>query len=406
MIKIFDGKKESAYLMRKTADINILGKCAGAGAGGTATGSTTFGTTVTHYDLGAASVAGEPAFSDYGSAYHLIVEGDFDYTTLTGTKYIENCYNEIEVGDGGYYHKYYTQEERTINRSDWYIVDDGTEKYVGSHNVYVLHEGDQIMLYESNEDTVYTVETPGIYFKKTNSGEEHYLIEMDLAVSTVIDERCLPISAITKTDLSHYQASWYVNDHDSPCYIVGRPFYSTKQSYEWGDWTFLNEENPVTIDIPGGHKMYLIDRSFVNDYDWVNMSVYAQDGDETRIISVDYAAVYEDGMAVVGDNDAVFIEEGYDLSLIIYVPQDNYDASDTLGDEWPVFPSKGLYARYISETKFATGIECGRVEKLDEQYIPELTQVILKSSTPYSWKKFKVTVNDEGQLTAEEIPEE
>jgi hypothetical protein len=33
MIKIFDGKKESAYLMRKTADINILGKCAGAGEG-------------------------------------------------------------------------------------------------------------------------------------------------------------------------------------------------------------------------------------------------------------------------------------------------------------------------------------------------------------------------------------
>ena len=40
---------------------------------------------------------------------------------------------------------------------------------------------------------------------------------------------------------------------------------------------------------------------------------------------------------------------------------------------------------------------------IDEKFIPEMSSVTLKSSTSGSSKKFKITVNDSGTITATEI---
>ena len=46
----------------------------------------------------------------------------------------------------------------------------------------------------------------------------------------------------------------------------------------------------------------------------------------------------------------------------------------------------------------------GVIKKLDKKYIlSELNEVILPSSTPSSTKKFKITVNDSGTITATEV---
>ena len=82
-----------------------------------------------------------------------------------------------------------------------------------------------------------------------------------------------------------------------------------------------------------------------------------------------------------------------------------------------VFPEKGVY--FISaDSIYITGIASADsdtpeitwdgnidvIKKLDKKYIPsELNEIILPSSTPSSTKKFKITVNDSGTITATEI---
>ena len=83
-----------------------------------------------------------------------------------------------------------------------------------------------------------------------------------------------------------------------------------------------------------------------------------------------------------------------------------------------VFPKKGVYFTYASDNFYTTGIASadsdtpeitwdGNIETIktiDPKYIPsELNEVILPSSTPSSTKKFKITVNDSGTISATEI---
>ena len=82
------------------------------------------------------------------------------------------------------------------------------------------------------------------------------------------------------------------------------------------------------------------------------------------------------------------------------------------------FPKKGVYFTYVSDNFYTTGIasadsdtpeitwdgSLGTLKTIDPKYIPsELNEVILPSSTPSSTKKFKITVNDNGTISATEI---
>lgn len=82
------------------------------------------------------------------------------------------------------------------------------------------------------------------------------------------------------------------------------------------------------------------------------------------------------------------------------------------------FPEKGVYFLFFPDKFYVTGIasadsdtpeitwdgNIGTLKTIDPKYIPsELNEVILPSSTSGSSKKFKITVNDNGAITATEV---
>ena len=83
-----------------------------------------------------------------------------------------------------------------------------------------------------------------------------------------------------------------------------------------------------------------------------------------------------------------------------------------------VFPEKGVYFASIPDNFYITGIASadsdtpeiawdGKVENIktiDPKYIPsELNEIVLPSSTSGSAKKFKITVDDSGTISATEV---
>lgn len=92
-------------------------------------------------------------------------------------------------------------------------------------------------------------------------------------------------------------------------------------------------------------------------------------------------------------------------------------ATDNVEFNGVVFPEKGVYFMSF-KGKYVTGIASAdsdtpeitwdgnieNVKTIDPKYIPgELNEIILPSSTSGSSKKFKITVNDNGVITATEV---
>ena len=83
-----------------------------------------------------------------------------------------------------------------------------------------------------------------------------------------------------------------------------------------------------------------------------------------------------------------------------------------------LFPEKGVYFASAPENFYTTGIasaesdtpeitwdgNIGMLKTIDPKYIPsELNEIVLPSSTPGSSKKFKITVDDSGAITATQV---
>ena len=94
----------------------------------------------------------------------------------------------------------------------------------------------------------------------------------------------------------------------------------------------------------------------------------------------------------------------------VFITTDNVESGGI------VFPEKGVYVafRYVYITGIASADSetpeitwdgnIDVIKKLDKKFIPsELNEVILPSSTSGSSKKFKITVNDSGAITATEV---
>ncbi len=82
------------------------------------------------------------------------------------------------------------------------------------------------------------------------------------------------------------------------------------------------------------------------------------------------------------------------------------------------FPEKGVYFLFFPDKFYVTGIASANsdtpeitwdgnietIKTIDPKYIPsELNEIILPSSTSDSTKKFKITVNDNGAISATEV---
>ena len=119
-----------------------------------------------------------------------------------------------------------------------------------------------------------------------------------------------------------------------------------------------------------------------------------------------------------GINDTTNPEQYIDLGngsfatqIAFFITTDNFEFNGV------VIPEKGVY--FISMVgEYITGIASANsdtpeitwdgnietIKTIDPKYIPsELNEVILPSSTPSSTKKFKITVNDTGAITATEV---
>ena len=93
-----------------------------------------------------------------------------------------------------------------------------------------------------------------------------------------------------------------------------------------------------------------------------------------------------------------------------------------LGKSVVTLPERGTYFMNVGDATVTTGINSntyvegntpepeiswdgntGETKQLDEKFIPEMTSVILKSSTADSTKRFKITVDDSGTISATEV---
>ena len=103
-----------------------------------------------------------------------------------------------------------------------------------------------------------------------------------------------------------------------------------------------------------------------------------------------------------------FIADEY----VVFITTNNFEFNGY------VFPEKGVYFLQISPDVYVSGIasadsdtpeitwdgNIGTIKTIDPKYIPsELNEVILPSSTSGSSKKFRITVDDSGAITATEV---
>lgn len=177
---------------------------------------------------------------------------------------------------------------------------------------------------------------------------------------------------------------WNQNDETAADYIKNRPFYDESLVFvpyfpgeeDWG-WYKVSDQIP-TGDIPKK-----------NDY------CYVSDNGVSG-----YTTIFEVG------NNYYMVNE----TRVIVALSDNVEIDGT------VFPEKGTYFIKIpdfccmgfalgraTEFEFTWDGNTGTIKKIEEKYIPEMNSVILKSTTSDSTKKFAITVDDTGTLTATEV---
>ena len=77
-------------------------------------------------------------------------------------------------------------------------------------------------------------------------------------------------------------------------------------------------------------------------------------------------------------------------------------SEDNAEGEGLIFPTKGLYALYSEHTRPFKLIK-ETITPMSTDFMPVVDEVIISSSTPDSTKKFKITVDDSGTISATEV---
>ena len=178
------------------------------------------------------------------------------------------------------------------------------------------------------------------------------------------------------------------NDETSPAFVKNRPFYEKSLvSVPHPQATGLAWYK-VSDDVPTGHPAVSDKSCTILDGNKLNGSI---------ILSNDEGYVASEYLVVVALKDNFVISEFDNLTL----------------------PEKGTYflagEGFSSLTGFALGENAdpeitwdgstGEVKKLDEKFIPTVSKLVIKSSTADSTKKFKITVDGSGTISATEVTE-
>ena len=185
------------------------------------------------------------------------------------------------------------------------------------------------------------------------------------------------------------QPDWNQNDSTALDYIKNRPFYAEELPY-------------VSIDVEG--TIY---------------TVYKVSSDIPSISNPqvgDMIAVWSNGAKgelPIGAST----ETGYSTQSFMCIVAFQDNATIEIHGVTVVLPERGTYFLKYKDKDFDTTItgvakngastpeiswdgNTGTIKKLDEKFIPDMDSVILNSSTPDSTKKFRITVDDSGNITA------
>ena len=171
---------------------------------------------------------------------------------------------------------------------------------------------------------------------------------------------------------------WNQNDSTAPDYVKNRPFYTTPAVKNLVNGTFnfaynssigFYASSDITIELSEG-KTYKV----------------TLDGVEYETV----CQVLQTGMLYIGASE--FISGGTPPSDMPFVCVYN------IGNGYVKFATITGGSHFIIIKEVFT-----QIVKIPEQYIPEMSSVTLLSSTTDSIKKFKITVDDSGALTATEV---
>lgn len=175
------------------------------------------------------------------------------------------------------------------------------------------------------------------------------------------------------------QRDWNQNDSTAPDYVKNRPFYAGDPGE-----TVLVEESTVSFSI-GGSGIYTA--ALESTFSLTVGDIYK--------ISWD-GAVYECTCVSSPDN-----------MKLIGNPSIMGDTADT-GEPFIIVDSGqgvriGTLDTSPTHTISISQNSPGEIVKIDEKFIPDVSSLTIKSSTANSTKKFRITVNDSGAISATEV---
>ena len=167
---------------------------------------------------------------------------------------------------------------------------------------------------------------------------------------------------------------------------------------KWED-RLAYDDSRVVVDVRGGAQLVKVADEVPS---WatvdVNIKIWLGTGSSSTLTPEFY---HEFG------NGSFYVNDG--ICVFVMADNDEYDGV--------VFPEKGVYfmsADIVRTTGIASAGSdmpeitwdgnIGVIKKLDKKFIPsELNEIILPSSTSGSSKKFKITVDDSGTISATEV---
>ena len=175
------------------------------------------------------------------------------------------------------------------------------------------------------------------------------------------------------------QPDWNQNDSTAADYIKNRPFYAGDPGK-----TVLVEESTVSFSI-GGSGIYTA--ALESTFSLTVGDIYKVSWD---------GSVYECTCVSNPDN-----------MKLIGNPSIMGDTADT-GEPFIIADSDqgvriGTLDTSASHTISISQCVAGEVVKIDEKFIPDVSGLIVKSSTADSTKKFRITVDDSGTISATEV---
>lgn len=248
----------------------------------------------------------------------------------------------------GYYNLYYGENNTLI------------QNYIGGSNSGTL------TIFPKNVDPDYSADTVDICILTTS----YYELKQ-------IDEKFLPDSVKGTPD-------WNQGDETSPDYIKNRTHY------EINDITKL-EFDITGISLSDNAQNHNLNIPFALGQTWNVSFANKPDGDDLEVMEDDDGSLYIALLGVSGDSTW----ECYRITANECTVDNNF-----------------ARVNYV-DALHITGVsgEVSAVHKLDEKFLPDSvvkngdTELILTSSTAGSTKKFRITIDDNGVLTTEEVSE-